>query len=114
MSRKDDLAYVKDILTACKRIRTILGGERSPKVLQRIIVQDALVHNIQIVGEAANQLSEEFKSKMKAVDWQGMIGMRHRIVHNYFDIDLDIVWDTVLFDLPELEAALKPWLPDNE
>jgi len=109
MSRKNDLAYVKDILTACERIRTIMGSEPSPEVLERIVVQDALVHNIQIVGEAANQLSTEFKSKVTAVDWQGMIGMRHRIVHNYFDIDLDIVWDTVLYDLPELEAALKPW-----
>ncbi|NUO19276.1 DUF86 domain-containing protein [bacterium] len=114
MSRKDDLAYVKDILTACERIRLILSEDSSPEVMRRISVQDSLVHNIQIVGEAANQLSDSFKARVSMIDWQAMIGMRHRIVHNYFDIDLDIVWDTVLHDLPQLEAALKPWLPEIE
>jgi uncharacterized protein with HEPN domain len=114
MSHKDDSAYIRDILIACNRIRKILDNEESPEVLKRIVVQDALVHNIQIIGEAANQLTKEMKSQIKGIDWEAMIGIRHRIVHNYFDIDLDIVWDTIQHDLPQLESALKPWLPDIE
>lgn len=76
-----------------------------------------LIHSpvrcIEIIGEAANQMSDAGRSEMRDVPWSAIIGMRHRLAHGYFDIDLDRVWDTVAVDLPPLTAALRSALDDR-
>lgn len=67
----------------------------------------SLVHLLEIIGEAANAVSEEFCVKHPNVPWRKMISLRNRLIHGYFDINLDIVWDTVMEDLPPLVADLE-------
>lgn len=71
----------------------------------------ALVKAIEIIGEAACQLSPEAKESLPVVPWQKIIGMRHRLVHAYFDINLDILWKTVQEALPPLVAEIEKILP---
>jgi len=72
----------------------------------------ALVKAIEIVGEAANQVSEATRRELPDIPWVDIIGMRHRLIHAYFDINLDILWQTVKSDLPPLINALDDALAE--
>ena len=67
----------------------------------------ALMKDVEIVGEAASRISKDAQSSAPEIPWVNIIGMRNRLIHAYFDINLDILWQTVSKDLPELAAALK-------
>ncbi|MHB1456701.1 MAG: HepT-like ribonuclease domain-containing protein [Armatimonadota bacterium] len=67
----------------------------------------SLVKDIEIIGEAANQVSDTMRRELDNIPWDDMIGMRHRLVHAYFDINLDILWRTVQNDLPALIVILE-------
>lgn len=71
----------------------------------------ALVKAVEIIGEAASRVSESTRNEMPSVPWGDIVAMRNRLVHVYFDIDLDILWSTVQEDLPALAAALEPIVP---
>ena len=67
---------------------------------------DAVVRNLEIIGEAANRLPDEFKEKYLEIEWYKVVGLRHRIVHEYFGIDLEIIWQILQKDLSELRQKL--------
>ena len=67
----------------------------------------AIVHDIELVGEAASKVSLETQEQYPALPWANIISMRNRLIHGYFDIDLDRVWDTIVDDLPPLVAELQ-------
>jgi len=67
----------------------------------------ALVKSIEIVGEAANRVATEIRSSHPTLPWRDIVAMRNRLIHAYFDVDLDRVWDTVMDDLPPLVAELE-------
>lgn len=75
------------------------------------VLARALIHTLTIIGEAANSVSPTFRVEHPEIPWAAMIGMRHRIVHAYFDIDLDIVWDTVTKNIPVLLEKLDQSFP---
>ena len=71
----------------------------------------ALVHLVQVIGEAARQVSREFADTHPEVPWANIIGMRHKLVHDYLGVDEDIVWQAVTADLPTLVGVLEPLVP---
>jgi uncharacterized protein with HEPN domain len=73
----------------------------------------ALAHLIQIIGEAARRVSPGFRQAHPALPWSAIIGMRHKVVHDYLDVDEDIVWDVVTADLPGIVSALEQILPPD-
>jgi uncharacterized protein with HEPN domain len=73
----------------------------------------SIVKSIEIIGEAASTITKEFRKKHKKIPWANIIAMRNRLIHVYFDIDLDRVWDTVTDDLPPLIAALEKTIPQK-
>lgn len=74
----------------------------------------ALVKAIEILGEAAYQISEETRNVLPDIPWQDIIGIRHRLVHAYFDINLDILWQTIQEDLPPLVDTLERTLKESD
>jgi uncharacterized protein with HEPN domain len=76
------------------------------------LFQSWVVRNLQIAGEAANRISIETRSKFTFVPWEKMIGMRHILVHGYFEIDLDVVWSVLENDLSELDAGIQRAIND--
>lgn len=74
----------------------------------------ALIHLIQIIGEAGCHVSLEFCDNHPEIRWADIIGMRHKVVHDYLGVDEDIVWQVVTADLPKLVAALEPIVPPAE
>ncbi|HUW17868.1 MAG TPA: DUF86 domain-containing protein [Sedimentisphaerales bacterium] len=74
---------------------------------------DAVVRNLEIMGEAAKRLPEEFKQRYSEIEWHKVVGLRHRIVHEYFGIDLEIIWQILHKDLPELKKKIVQTISDE-
>jgi uncharacterized protein with HEPN domain len=76
------------------------------------MMQDAVMHQIEIIGEASNGISEEFREKHTSLPWLQMRAIRNKIVHDYRGINLHIIWDTVKNDLPGLKAQVRSLLDE--
>ncbi len=74
----------------------------------------SVVKGVEMVGEAASKVSKECRGRFPQIPWADIVAMRNRLVHVYFDINLDIVWDTIAVDLPQLIAVLEGILPPEE
>jgi uncharacterized protein with HEPN domain len=103
---KDDRLYLGHILEAADRI--VAYGERGEDAFRNdLMIQDAIVRNLQVMGEAVKKVSPETRSEHPDIPWKDIAGMRDRVVHNYFGVSLDIVWDVVRNHVPPLREKLK-------
>ncbi len=105
--KKDDTVYLHHILDAIQRIQTYTHDVSKEKYIQDGLLQDGVVRQLEIIGEASTNLSEEFQERHSEIPWGQIIGLRNRIVHAYFDINLDITWDIVHDDIPELKQQIE-------
>jgi uncharacterized protein with HEPN domain len=85
------------------------GHERADLDTNRMLVL-SLVKCIEIIGEAATKVSDEARAECPSIPWVDIVGMRNRLIHGYFDMDPDRVWDTVKDDLPALVSYLRQWV----
>ena len=109
---KDDRERLFHILEAMERIEKYAAkGEKAFR--DEELIQNWIIRNIQVIGEAARALSGEFREKHPQIPWSDIIAMRNVLVHDYFDIDLDIVWQVVIRDLPQLKSDLQNVLKKN-
>jgi uncharacterized protein with HEPN domain len=100
---RDDTQRLLDIIEAIDRIERY--SSRGRDVFERDeLVQNWIVNHLQLIGEAARSLSSDMREANKDVPWAKIIGMRHVLVHRYFEIDRDLVWSVVNGDLPELKT----------
>jgi uncharacterized protein with HEPN domain len=111
---KDDLVYVGHMLDVARKaigkVRDIQRSDYDKDENLRL----ALAHLIQIIGEAARQVSLGTRQDHPEVPWSEIIGMRHKVVHDYLDVDEDIVWGVVTADLPALVVALEQIVPPED
>lgn len=112
MSKRSVPLLIEDILSAITRIEHYAAGLSEENFLSDRKTTDAVVRNLEIIGEATNRLPIEFKDKHSDVEWPKIVGMRHRIVHDYFDVDLEIVWQILQKDLPQFKNRLQQLCPD--
>ena len=96
MSERADGDFLKDIREAVRRIRMYAEAMTYNRFLADIKTQDAVIRNLEIIGEATKSLSAELRGKYPDVSWKGMAGIRDRLIHHYFGVNLDIVWDIIL------------------
>lgn len=109
---RDD-AYVLDMLLAARKIQRYCQGVGWDEFERQEILQDAVLRLIQIIGEAAWKLSDEYREIHPDIPWQEIIGMRHRLVHEYFHLDLERVWDVIQNDISGLISQLDPLVPKD-
>ena len=107
MSRRSDKQLLLDMIEATERVLTYTKDTDEAKFLADPILIDAVVRNIQVIGEAAFRISKEFKAATSEVEWSRITGMRHRLVHDYFDIEERLVWLVVSQKLPTFRAELE-------
>ena len=103
--RNRDNEAIEDILDAIERIERYTASGREA-FGQDEIAQDAVLHRLQIIGEAAGRLSTEFRSEQTQTPWQQIINLRHVLVHHYENVDLDIIWSIIEKRLPQLQEDL--------
>ncbi len=102
--------FLAHILTSLNAIETYTKGVTERQFNADRKLQMAVIKELEIIGEAVRNLPAEFKEKNPAVPWKDIAGMRSFLVHEYFEIDLDIVWDTVKIKVPELKAEAENFL----
>lgn len=106
-----DEALLLDMLLAAHKATRFTQGVDWAKFEKDELVQYAVMHVIQIIGEAATKVSDEFKASHAEIPWQPISGMRHRLVHDYTRIDVPTIWRVVQVHLPPLIAQLAPLVP---
>jgi uncharacterized protein with HEPN domain len=104
---RDDRVFVNHIHDAIARISSYLKDVNEVKFMATPLIQDAVIRQIQIVGEAAKKLSRSYVEASPSIPWKDIAGMRDKLVHDYMGVDLAAVWDTATRDIPNLQAEME-------
>ncbi len=107
MSERDNCLLLEDIAEAINKVFKYTQGMNYDAFYCDDKTKDAVYRNFEIIGEAANQISKEFKSKYAMVGWSNLTGLRNRIIHGYFGVDPAIVWHIIQNNLKELKDTVN-------
>jgi uncharacterized protein with HEPN domain len=113
MKQLNDIIRIRHMLDASVEASEFLGAASLEGLKTNRMLANAIVRSLEVVGEAANQVSQDFKVKHQEIEWQVIVGMRNRLIHAYFDIDFLVVCSTVHNDLPPLIVQLKSILANS-
>ena len=111
MSSRGDVPALKDIVEAISRIERYIGTATIAEFLENTQAQDAVLRNLEVIGEAVKNLSADFRLEHADVEWSRIAGLRDKLIHQYFSVDWDIVWDVVQERLPKLKEQVTGLLP---
>lgn len=114
MSRRDIRLFLADMLESIAKIERYTEGMDFADFVENELVTDAVVRNLEVIGEAARQIPEEVRGRYPAIPWRRVVGLRNIVVHEYFAVDLEVVWAVVRENLPPLKQALQGMLEDLE
>jgi uncharacterized protein with HEPN domain len=109
---KDDRLYLHHILERCRRITRFIGPGRAAFMASEEL-QDAVIRNVEVIGEAAKRVSGEARGRLASLDWKSICGMRDVLIHDYIGVDLEEVWNVASARIPELQAVLEQFLADE-
>lgn len=106
---KNQSVYLKHIRDAIERIETYTAADRA-EFFENRMVQDAVIRNLEVIGEAVRNISPEFRKRHPQIPWRGITGLRNVLIHEYFGVDLEIVWSVVRRRLPALKRNVEALL----
>ena len=112
--KRDPLVYLEDMIDAMEKAETALVEVDYDRFTNDFMINFVAVRALEIVGEAVKRLPMSFRDKYPAIPWKRMAGMRDRIIHGYDSIDLDIVWEVIKRDIPQLKPQLERILAEEE
>jgi uncharacterized protein with HEPN domain len=104
---KDDKIYIEHILQSIDRIKAYISGKDYQSFSDDFMTQDAVVRQLEIIGEATKRISIELRNLNPLVPWSDMAGMRDILIHDYIDVDIDIVWKTASESIIKLKSLLQ-------
>jgi uncharacterized protein with HEPN domain len=113
MTQHDDVAYLARMLEMANTAQRITQGKTIEDLRNDEVLQLAVTNALSLIGEAARHVSPQVRTGTPNIPWNQVIGMRNRIVHNYFEINFDRVWDTISNDLNPLIDALRGIVPEG-
>ena len=104
--KKADTIRLQHMLDAAREALLFAEGHKREDLNADRMLMHTLIRVVAIMGEAASKVSQEAREQMPSIEWRDVIGMRNRLVHVYFDINLDILWGTIVYDIPRLIKEL--------
>jgi uncharacterized protein with HEPN domain len=113
MSR-DWRLYLDDMLLCCENVTEYVGTMTREQFLGTKLVTHAVLHNLEVLGEAAKHLPEDVKGRMPGVAWREIAGMRDWLAHAYFRINPDVVWNVIKVEVPILSRTLQAFKDENQ
>lgn len=108
------LEYLRHILDEAEYLMSQTQGLSKDEFVGDETLKRAFVRSIEIIGEAAKKVPDDLKQKYTQIEWRAMAGMRDRLIHGYFGIDYDIVWDVVTNKIPQLQQEVEEILRDEQ
>jgi len=112
--KKDNLVYLDHILNSLRKAADYINGVSYADTLKDEEKQDAIIRKIEVAREATKGLSAELRERYDRIPWRAIAGMRDKLIHHYFDVDLDVVWDTVTREIPELIPEIEAIVQELE
>lgn len=107
MSDRPVTLLLQDIHDACSRIEQYVSGVSYEEFIQNTMMKDAVERNIEIIGEACNKLPSDYLAKHPETEWHKAIGMRNRLIHGYFSVDLPMLWTTATSIVPAFKEQIE-------
>lgn len=107
MSRRTPRVYLNDILSALQRVEQYTDGLSFEQFRSDSKTVDAVVRNLEVIGEAARQMPKDTVAEHPGIPWAKMVGLRNKVLHEYFGVDIEILWQTIREDLPSLKAQVE-------
>jgi len=104
---REYLYYFEDIIKAISKIESYVSNVTYDEFCERPMIVDAVIRNFEIIGEAANKIPKKVRKKYPQVEWRETIGFRNVLIHNYFEVDVESVWDTVYKNIPLLKQHIN-------
>ncbi len=114
MSKRDLRLFLIEVLEAIEKIERYIDSLSFEDFVKNEMVIDAVIRNLEIIGEAARNIPGEIRTKYSDIPWKRVVGFRNIVIHEYFDVDLEIVWVIVKERLPELKPQIKRMLKEFE
>jgi len=114
MKRRDYRDYLQDILDAVNDIESFVGSMSYEEFIRDRKTLNAVVRSIEIIGEASKNIPDTVKAKYKELPWKQMTGMRDKLIHAYFGVDVETLWKAVKENIPPLKQAIQKILKDLE
>ncbi|MGQ4914463.1 MAG: DUF86 domain-containing protein [Candidatus Asgardarchaeia archaeon] len=110
--KKSDVIYLKHILDSINRIEQYTENVDYDSFMINTMVQDAVIRQLEIIGEATKRLSKDFRETHPLIPWKDIAGMRDKLIHDYLGVDIDAVWETIKKDIPALKNKIKKILQE--
>ena len=104
---KDELVYIEHILEAIKKIQDYTLDQSKEQFIHSDLLVDAVIRNIEIIGEASKKVSKNLQHAYFDIPWKEMAGMRDKLIHDYMGVDTEVIWQTIVEDLPILKEKLS-------
>ena len=104
--KRDITIYLQHIIDACDRIATYIFDCNEERFRNDSLIQDGVIRQLEIIGEATKNIPVDFRNKHIHIPWQDVAGMRDKLIHHYFGVDLDIIWEIIKKELPTLKKQM--------
>ncbi len=113
MSKRSEKAYLLDIQEAIKRTTSYMSDQDYSSFARDYKTQDAVIRNLEIIGEATKSLSMETRLRYSDVPWKSMAGIRDKLIHDYFGVNIDIIWHVCVDELPKVAVFIEAILHND-
>ena len=106
MNYKNDLAFIEHILDSINAIEKFSKDMNKKELISNRLKQSAIIREIEIIGEAVRNISKNLKNKHPEIEWKEIVGTRDKMIHHYFGVDLNIIWNIIKNNLPDLKNKI--------
>ncbi len=105
--KKDSLVFIKHIRDSIYEVESFTENVSEKRFLHEKLIQNAVIRSVEVIGEAVKNLPIDFRKKYIEVSWSKIAGMRDKIIHHYFGVDLNRIWNVVKYDIPKLKIQIE-------